>query len=232
VDDKLFFVDVPATEAKSQKKNREKRLVTPLITSLPSLDPHVSRKQREPDREEQDRRQFRHRCAWDCSIESRSGCHAALAPTIVSPVVDARVDYRRVSRAPPVAGCAHLIELVVPELPLVTPISDYGSYSDSSTKELPFYGERAGGGDDTVRNPMLSIFLNELHLNATKTCLARLQKRVSLEQLQLQNLRTSDRIRYDTLNIDPRFILSHHRCRRSGHRMHWHGSALDRRLLS
>ena len=204
-------------------------VVAPLINSLPSLDPHVSRKQREPDREEQDRRQFRDRCARGWSTESRSGCHAAPA-RIVSLVVDACVDSCLVVRAPPVAGCAHLIGLVVPELPPVTPISDYGSYSDSLTKELPFYGERAGGGDDTVRNPMLSISLNELHLNATKTCLARLQKRVSLEQLQ--NLRTSDRIRHDTLNIDPRFIISHHRCSRSGHRMHWHGSALDRRLLS
>ena len=55
MDDKLFFVDVPATEAKSQKKEQGEApsVVAPLITSLPSLDPHISRKQREPDREEQ-----------------------------------------------------------------------------------------------------------------------------------------------------------------------------------
>ena len=106
--------------------------MAPLITSLPSLDPHVSCKQREPDREERNRRQFRHRGARGWSTESRIGCHSALAPKSVSPVVDACVDYRRVSRAPPVIGCAHLIELVVPELPLVTPIVLYITVCDDA----------------------------------------------------------------------------------------------------
>nr|AAU83091.1 hypothetical protein GZ26E7_23 [uncultured archaeon GZfos26E7] len=85
---------------------------------LPSPDPHVSRKHEQPDRKEHGSRQFRDRGAWGWSIESRLLRHVAPA-RIVSPVVDACVDSRLVVRAPPVAGCAHIIGLVVHELPLV-----------------------------------------------------------------------------------------------------------------
>ena len=52
------------------------------------------------------------------SIEFWIGCHIAPA-RIVRPVVGACVDSRLVVRAPPVAGCAHILGLVVHELPLI-----------------------------------------------------------------------------------------------------------------
>ena len=45
------------------------------------------------------------RSARGWSVEFRSVGHDVPAPTSVSPFQDARVDYRRVSRAPPVAVC-------------------------------------------------------------------------------------------------------------------------------
>ncbi len=104
------------------KKEREKRSATGTyhhFTSLPSSDPHISRKHEQPDREEQDSRGFRDRGARGWSIEFRIDCHVAPS-RMVSPVVDARVDSCLVVRAPPVADCAHLIGLVIHEQPLVT----------------------------------------------------------------------------------------------------------------
>ena len=104
-----------------QKNRRAKCLFALLRTSsfrshLPS-DPCASHKHEQPDRKEHGSRQFRDWSAWDRPIEFWIGCHVAPV-RIVSPVVDACVDSRLVARAPPVAGCVHIIGLVVPELPL------------------------------------------------------------------------------------------------------------------
>jgi len=61
------------------------------FTSLPSSDPHVSRKHEQPDREEHDSREFRDRGAWGCWSIAWIDCHVARA-RIISPVEDARVD--------------------------------------------------------------------------------------------------------------------------------------------